>query len=47
MLTKWEAGTLDFTPTCSPILLLKQKHCMGEYLNTLEIRAEVEGIILD
>lgn len=23
MLTKWEAGTLDFTSTCSPILLLK------------------------
>lgn len=47
MLNKWEAGTLDFTPTCSRILLLKQKRCMSEYLNALEIRAEVEGIILD
>ena len=47
MLNKWEAGTLDFTPTCSRILLFKQKRCMSEYLNALEIRAEVEGIILD
>lgn len=46
MLVKQEAGTLDFEPTCPRVTLLKQKRCMSEYLNSLEIRAEVEGIDL-
>lgn len=44
MLVKWDAGTLDFTPTCTKSQLLIQKRYMGEYLNILEVRAEVEGI---
>lgn len=44
--TKYEAGTLDFTPNCSLDLLRQQKRHMGEYLHDLEIRAEVEGIEL-
>lgn len=46
MLVKQEAGTLDFEPICTRGLLLKQKRCMSEYLDSLEIRAEVEGVDL-
>lgn len=46
MLVKYEAGTLDFTPNCSIDILKWQKKVMGEYLNILEIRAEIEGICL-
>lgn len=46
MLVKYEAGTLDFKPNCSLELLKKQKSLMGQYLNILEIRAEIEKIIL-
>lgn len=46
MTVKYEAGTLNFTPTCSLELLKKQKSFMGQYLNCLEIRAEIEGICL-
>ena len=44
---KYEAGTLDFTPTCSMELLKKQKAAMGKYLYWLEVRAEIEGIDLE
>ena len=46
MTVKYEAGTLNFTPTCSLELLKKQKSFMGQYLNCLEVRAEIEGIEL-
>ena len=46
MLTKAEAGTLEFTPTCPLELLREQKNCMGRYLHCLEIRAEMEKIDL-
>jgi hypothetical protein len=46
MVTKYEAGTLDFTPNCSIDLLRQQKRHMGEYLHDLEIRAEIEGVEL-
>jgi hypothetical protein len=46
MTVKYDAGTLDFTPTCDIKLLKEQKMHMGNYLRCLEIRAEVEGIIL-
>ena len=46
MCTKYEAGTLDFTPTCSLGLLEQQKAAMGLYLHCLEIRAEIEGVNL-
>ena len=46
MIVRMEAGTLDFIPD-TPILILKnQKSFMGQYLNQLEIRAEIEGIAL-
>lgn len=47
MLVKWDAGKLDFTPTCQKSLYMDQKRYMGEYLRCLEIRALQEGIDLD
>ena len=46
MLVRWEAGTLNFTPTCSKELLTEQASYMGNYLRVLEIRAEIEGVDL-
>lgn len=46
MCVRYEAGTLDFTPTCSLELLKEQKAAMGRYLNCLEIRAEIEDVKL-
>lgn len=47
MLIQYVAGTLDFEPNCPISLLEQQKSYMGNYLKTLEIRAEIEGINLD
>lgn len=47
MCAKYEAGTLDFTPTCSLGLLKGQKEAMEHYLGFLVIRAEVEGVTLN
>lgn len=46
MLVKYDAGTLEFKPSCPIELLRKQKAAMGEYLNILEIRAEIEKVTL-
>ena len=46
IVVKYEAGTLDFSPECPVELLKRQKRAMGEYLNCLEIRAEIEGVEL-
>lgn len=46
MLVKYDTGTLEFKPTCPIELLRKQKATMGEYLNILEIRAEIEKVTL-
>lgn len=46
MTVKYEAGTLNFTPSCSLELLKEQKKHMGNYIRTLKIRAEIEGIDL-
>lgn len=46
MCIKYEAGTLDFTPNCSLVLLKAQKMYMGNYLRCLELRAEIERIVL-
>ena len=44
MIIKYDAGKLDFTPSCPIALLKKQLSAMGEYLTILEIRIEVEGL---
>ena len=46
MLIRHEAGTLNFTPTCDISILENQAYDMNNYLNALEVRAEVEKIIL-
>lgn len=46
MCVRYEAGTLDFTPTCCLNLLTEQKRYMGQYLHCLEVRAEIEGVKL-
>lgn len=46
MVVGYEAGTLDFKPTCSIDLLKQQKSAMGQYLYSLEVRAQVEHIQL-
>lgn len=46
MITKYEAGTLEFEPKCQIELLQEQANFMGRYLHTLEIRTEIEEIKL-
>jgi len=46
MTVKYEAGTLNFTPSCSLEILKEQKKHMGNYIRTLKIRAEIEDIKL-
>lgn len=46
MIVKYEAGTLAFEPTCELHLFKRQASNMGAYLYDLEVRAEMEGIIL-
>ncbi len=46
MTVKYEANTLTFTPKCSLALLKEQKMYLGNYIRTLKVRAEIEGIEL-
>ena len=47
MLDKWDNGELQFEPTCPKQLLESQLKVMGEYLDILGDRAEIEGIELE
>lgn len=47
MLVRYDAGTLDFKPTCPVELLRQQEIVMSEYMRILEIRAQIEGVVLD
>ena len=46
MLRRWDAGELDFTPSCPYELLSRQLNHMNEYRLILEERAKIEGIDL-
>lgn len=46
MLVKYDAGKLEFTPTCPIELLKEQASVMGKYLYILETRAVIEGVDL-
>jgi hypothetical protein len=46
MIVKYEAGTLNFTPSCTINLLKDQAKYMGMYLYMLEVRAQIEGVEL-
>lgn len=47
MLQKWDAGELNFVPTCSREIYTKQVQAMEDYLNILLERACVENIIFN
>ena len=47
MLVKYDAGMLDFKPICPIELLKQQENTMNDYMRILEIRAQMEGVILD
>lgn len=47
MLVKFDAGKLEFTPTCPIELLREQKNAMGRYLYILECRALIENVDLE
>lgn len=47
MIVKYEAGKLDFTPTCPLDLLKRQLEAMSHYLYALEVRAQLEGVNLE
>ena len=46
MLVKYDAGKLDFTPTCPIELLREQEATMGKYLYILETRALIDEVEL-
>ena len=46
MIVKYEAGTLELSPITPLEILKKQASFMGQYLYTLELRAQLEGIEL-
>lgn len=46
MLVKYEAGTLPFKPSCPIERLRDQLYYMANYLESLEIRAEIEKVYI-
>lgn len=46
MVIKYEAGTVNFEPTCDISKFEDQLYYMGNYLKVLEVRAEIEKIDL-
>ena len=47
MIESWDAGMLNFTPTCPRPIYNFQLRAMKDYLDTLEIRAKIEDINLN
>ena len=47
MLVKYDAGKLEFTPTCPIELLREQASVMGRYLYIIEVRAIIEDVVLE
>lgn len=47
IISRYEHGTLEFSPLCSIGLLIQQANAMEEYKLILEQRAVIEGINLD
>lgn len=47
LLKKYDKNELDFKPKCSYSLLLNQYKVMGEYLDLLKLRADIEEVRLD
>lgn len=47
MLDNWDAGKLNFTPTCSRGIYNYQVKAMKDYLDVLEVRADIENVNLN
>lgn len=47
MCEKWDAGTLDFKPTCPREIYNSQLHFMKCYIEVLETRAKMEDVDLN
>lgn len=46
MLEKWDSGKLNFSPTCPRNVYDIQIKAMSNYIDILELRAEIEGVLL-
>ena len=46
MIEKWDNGTIDFKPTCPRSTYVLQLKAMKEYIDILEARAVMEGVVL-
>lgn len=47
MLDKWDAGELNFKPTCPRSIYNMQIKAMTDYIAVLEARAAIEGVELE
>ena len=47
IITKFDAGTLEFELNCPVSILYRQLAAMLKYLNCLELRAEIENVTLE
>lgn len=47
MLDRWDAGCLNFSPTCPRSTYNMQAKAMTDYIAVLEARALMEGVDLD
>ena len=47
MLDNWDAGKLNFTPTCPKDIYKYQTKAMRDYLDVLEVRADIENVNLN
>lgn len=47
MISKWDNGDLNFTPTCPRATYNFQLKAMREYRDILEVRAAIEDIDLE
>lgn len=46
MIVKYAVGTLDFVPDCPLEILEKQEEIMDKYLEILEIRSQIEKVVI-
>lgn len=46
MIIKYASGTLGFIPDCPLEILEKQEEIMNKYLEILEIRAQIEEVVI-
>ena len=47
MIVRYEAGTLEFKPTCNLDILKRQASAMANYIYSLEVRAQIEDVDLN